>query len=124
MSIVQIYDVAMCCSTGVCGPQVDESLLQFASDLEWLRSNGHQIERYNLGQQPEEYTKNLTVKQLLESEGVECLPLVLIDGQVMSRSGYPTRENLATWTNTPLGLVIFPVVSNQTNDGCGSSGCC
>ena len=46
---VQVFDPAMCCSTGVCGPSVDPVLPRFAADLEWLKSKGVQVERYNLG---------------------------------------------------------------------------
>lgn len=34
---VQVFDKPMCCSTGICGPQVDQTLVYFASDLDWLR---------------------------------------------------------------------------------------
>ena len=122
MSKVQIYDKPMCCSTGVCGPQVDPVLPRFAGDLEWLKSQGHQVERFNLAQQPQEFTTNEQVKQLLESESVDCLPLVIVDDQVVSRSEYPSRENLALWTETTLKPTEPPIAS----DGgcCGDTGCC
>ena len=124
MSTIQIYDKAMCCSTGICGPQVDPLLPRFASDLEWLKSKGHQVERFNLGQQPVEYAKNPIVQQMLQTEGVDCLPLLLVDGRIMSRSEYPTRVNLAFWTSTPLADSILPVVSDDAGACCGRSGCC
>ncbi len=122
MSTVRIYDKPMCCPTGVCGPQVDPVLPRFASDLAWLKSQHHQVERFNLAQQPQEFTSNPLVQQLLESEGVECLPLILVDDRVMSRSEYPSRENLALWTGTPLQPTGLPL----TSDGgcCGETGCC
>ena len=122
MSNVQIYDKPMCCSTGVCGPQVDPVLPRFAGDLEWLKSQGHQVDRFNLAQQPQEFTTNDQVRQLLQSEGVDCLPLVLVDDRVMSRSEYPSRENLALWTGTDLKPAGLPVVSDE--GCCGDSGCC
>ena len=79
----------MCCSTGICGPQVDPVLPRFASDLQWLGSQGHQVERFSLSQQPAEYAKNAAVQQMLQSDGVDCLPLILVDGRIMSRSEYP-----------------------------------
>lgn len=124
MSNVQIYDKAMCCSTGICGPQVDPVLPRFAGDLEWLKSKGHAVERFNLSQQPAEYSSNPIVQQMLQSEGVGCLPLVLVDGRVASRSEYPTRENLALWTGTSLDESILPVVSEDRGGCCGGSGCC
>ena len=109
MSKVQIYDKPMCCSTGVCGPQVDPVLPRFASDLDWLKSQGHQVERFNLAQQPQEFTTNEQVQRLLESEGVDCLPLVIVDDRVVSRSQYPSRENLALWTGITLNPASLPI---------------
>ncbi|HEX9046982.1 MAG TPA: arsenic metallochaperone ArsD family protein, partial [Verrucomicrobiae bacterium] len=38
--ILQVFDPAMCCSTGVCGPDVDPKLAAFAADLDWVKSEG------------------------------------------------------------------------------------
>lgn len=124
MTKVQIFDRAMCCSTGVCGPQVDPVLPRFAADLEWLRSHGHDVNRFNLAQEPAEFANNATVQELLTEEGVECLPVVIVDDRVVSRSEYPSRENLALWTGT--SLKPKPSLPTATDSGCcgGSSGCC
>jgi hypothetical protein len=121
MSHVQIYDRAMCCSSGVCGPQVDPELPRFAADLDWLQEQGHAVARFNLAHDPAQFSENAVVQKMLGEEGVECLPLILVDGQVVSRSSYPTRDNLALWTGTKLQSKSLP-----TADGgcCGSSGCC
>lgn len=122
MSKVQIYDKPMCCSTGVCGPQVDPVLPRFAADLDWLRTQGHEVQRYNLAQQPQDFVKNSAVQQMLTSEGVDCLPIVMVDGRVVSRSEYPSRENLALWTGTSLPQPLLPIASD--GECCGDSGCC
>ena len=54
---VQVFDPAMCCSTGVCGPSVDPVLPRFAADLEWLKSKGVRVERYNLAQEVGAFTR-------------------------------------------------------------------
>jgi len=38
MTTVTVYDPAMCCSTGICGAEVDQKLVDFAADLDWLKS--------------------------------------------------------------------------------------
>lgn len=124
MSKVQIYDRAMCCSTGVCGPQVDPVLPQFSADLDWLKSQGHEVVRFNLAQDPVEFTKNTAVQELLNSEGVECLPLVFVDEQVVSRTNYPTRENLALWTKSSLNPASTLPVVTDAGECCGDSDCC
>ena len=98
MSKLQVYDPAMCCSTGVCGPSVDPVLPRFSADLEWLKSKGVDVERYNLAQDVAAFAANSTVKQALNSQGTKCLPMILVDGRVVSQSDYPTREQLANFT--------------------------
>jgi arsenite methyltransferase len=94
---VEVFDPAMCCSTGVCGPSVDPKLVQFAADLDWLKSQGVPVERYNLAQTPAAFAANATVKSTLEKHGTDCLPLVIVDGSIASVGGYPTRVELAQW---------------------------
>ena len=98
MSKLQVFDPAMCCSTGVCGPSVDPVLPRFAADLEWLKSKGIEVERYNLAQEVAAFTSNSVVKTALNSQGSNCLPLVLLDGSIVSEGAYPTREQLAKLT--------------------------
>ena len=40
MKKVEVFDPPMCCSTGVCGPNVDPTLVRFAADLHWLANSG------------------------------------------------------------------------------------
>ena len=96
MTTIQVFDPPMCCSTGVCGPAVDPELVRFAADVEWLQANGATVERFNLAQQPGAFAADHVVRGALEAEGNECLPLVVVDGQIASRATYPDRDTLAT----------------------------
>lgn len=95
MKKLEIYDPAMCCSTGVCGTDVDTKLVQFANDLSWLKEQGVAVERFNLGQQPAAFAENAQVRALLTSEGNRCLPMILVDGGLATKGIYPTRDQLA-----------------------------
>jgi hypothetical protein len=75
----------MCCSTGVCGPNVDPVLPRFAADLEWLLGQGVTVERYNLAQQPTAFAKHEDVMAALQSENAACLPLFRVNGKIVSR---------------------------------------
>ncbi len=97
-----VFDKPMCCSTGVCGPQVDLVLPRFAADLAWLKSQGHQVERFNLAQQPAAFVQNPEVQKLLATQGTDCLPLITVDGRIVSRREYPSRARL------PCGLAQRP----------------
>lgn len=119
MKTIQVYDKPMCCSTGICGPSVDPVLPRFAADLDWLKEQGHHVERYNLAQQPQEFIQNATVHQLLSTEGTDCLPLILVDGRVVSRSGYPSREMLSQLASPALSVLAADCCGGpaQTTEG-------
>lgn len=101
----------MCCSSGVCGPSVDPVLPRFSADLEWLKGKGVQVQRYNLAQEVGAFTNNPTVKTTLNSEGTNCLPLVLVDGVIVSQAIYPDRKALAGFVG--LEYEPEPVVTGE-----------
>lgn len=94
MSKVQVFDPPMCCSTGACGPEVDPALVRFASDLEWLKSRGLEVERFNLSQEPAAFIGNRVVAEAIRGRE-DGLPLLLLDGRIVAQGSYPTREALA-----------------------------
>ena len=85
----------MCCSTGVCGTHIDPKLVQFASDLGWIEKQGVGVQRFNLAQQPAAFAAQPKVAEALGAHGNACLPLILVDGEIATRSIYPTRDQLA-----------------------------
>lgn len=101
MKTLQIFDPALCCSTGVCGVDVDQTLVDFTADVDWAKQNGAQIQRFNLAQQPMAFAENAVVKRFLEESGPDELPLVLLDGDIVLSGRYPKRSELTQW----LGIV-------------------
>lgn len=97
MTELLVFDPALCCSTGVCGPEVDPELVRFAADLDWLKSQGASVRRYNLAQEAGAFAQHPLVRQTLQQESTECLPLLLLDGRIISKARYPTRDELAGW---------------------------
>ena len=93
MPKLQVFDPAMCCSTGVCGPSVDPALAQFASDLEHLKAEGVIVERFNLGQEPAAFVGNPVVAAAIRGRS-DALPLLLVDGRIVAEGSYPAREEL------------------------------
>ncbi len=126
MSEIKVYDPPMCCSTGVCGPDADDELAQFAAALEWAKRNGASVERFNLGQQPGVFARDAAVRRLLESDGIECLPLIFLDGDVLSKGSYPPRSLLAD----KLGIEATAAAPVEPAKCCGpkekavANGCC
>ena len=97
MKTIQVFDPAMCCNTGVCGVDVDPSLVIFAADVDWAKQGGAQIERFSLSQQPMAFAENAIVKGLLQRTGQTALPVTLVDGQLALAGRYPSRDDLARW---------------------------
>lgn len=119
MKTIQVFDPALCCSTGVCGVEVDQALVAFAADVDWAKQNGARIERFNLAQQPLEFAQNPTVKNFLERSGQESLPLILVDGEVALAGRYPNRTQLARWVG-----VTEAEKPASASDCCSDGGCC
>ncbi len=107
MSKIEVFDPAMCCSTGVCGVDVDQKLVTFAADVDWAKQQGTEIQRYNLSQQPLEFANNQVVRAFLDKSGQDVLPLILKDGEAVLSGRYPTRDELAGWAGIKQAPSIF-----------------
>lgn len=93
MKIV-IYDPAMCCSSGMCGPSIDPVLVKMNETVLALKKQGVEVTRFNLAQQPKDFMANKTVSDLLHKNGKKALPVTIIDGEVFKTGGYPLYEDL------------------------------
>ncbi len=113
MSKLQVFDPAMCCSTGVCGPNVDPALPRFAANLEWLKSKGIEIERFNLAQQLAAFSGTPKVKEALNNRGTESLPMILVDGEVKASGAYPDRADLARFVGVEYEPGAVSIASTQ-----------
>ena len=119
MTTIQVFDPALCCNTGVCGVEVDQQLVDFATDVDWLKQQGGRIERFNLAQQPMVFAANPVVKAFLERSGQEGLPLILVDREVALAGRYPQRAELARWAS-----ISLPAAEIGAASGCCSGGRC
>ena len=91
---LEVFDPAMCCSTGVCGPTVNPELVRFARDVAWFSHHDIEVLRHNLSQEPGAFVDNAAVLAELQSKGPECLPIVYVDGKQVPGTGYPKRGQL------------------------------
>lgn len=117
MPHLDVFDPPMCCSSGVCGPSVDPTLTAFAADIDWLVSNGVSVTRYNLAQDPQAFVAHPLVKDMLQREGDGCLPLVILNGEIVARGAYPRRQELA-------GLAGVAVSASAVKRQIRLGGCC
>lgn len=120
---IEVFDPALCCSTGVCGTDVEQNLVTFAADAAWATSQGANLTRYNLAQQPLEFAQNSTVAQMLKVTGESALPLILLDGQVTLAGRYPTRDELSRWLGTAETGMSELMVTEPAPCCCGGKDC-
>lgn len=121
---ISVYDPAMCCSTGLCGPGVDPRLLQVARDLRRLEAEGIIVERFNLAQQPGAFVQNARVAGLLQAFGEKALPATLINGDVFVYGRYPSRDEVAAALLQQREQEPGAAPNAQGRCDCGSGGCC
>ena len=123
MKKLEVFDPAMCCSTGVCGVEVDPVLAQFAADLKWVEEHGIAVQRHNLGQEPQAFAANPAVVKEMEA-GMDRLPVLAVDGHIVTTGMYPSRQQLAQ----KLGIALTAEENQPVKAGSAcctpKSGCC
>lgn len=101
MPDIHVYEPALCCNTGVCGPQLDERLVAFTADLGHVNAAGGQVQRHNLANDPSAFVADDAVRAFIHVAGSEGLPLTLVDGVTVLTGAYPTREQLVRYAALP-----------------------
>lgn len=101
MKKMVIFEPAMCCSTGVCGPSVDPELLRISTVLSNLKNNGIPVERYNLSGNPQIFVDNKEINRMLNNNGVEILPITMVDGKVVKIRAYLTNDEFCKHLGVP-----------------------
>lgn len=127
MSEIEIFEPAMCCSTGVCGPGVDKELLRVATFINQLEGEGKKVIRYNLSSTPQAFIENKHVNDALASEGADILPITYVDGEIKQVGSYPTNFDLASWAGMTRQELFGMIRKNREVSGggcCTGGGCC
>lgn len=123
MPAIRIYESALCCDTGVCGPDVDQSLVDVTADVRHLQGLGADIARHNLASEPTVFAEEETVRGFMHLVGSRGLPLTMVDGVTVATGTYPSRAQLLSFA----GLSDI-VVEQQSRAELGlsekSGGCC
>ncbi len=113
---IELYEPAMCCQTGVCGPSVDQRLIDVREDLRWAESQGAEVARHNLSSAPDAFVANAKVTGLMAAFGERALPVLVVDGDIVMAGYYPSRNELAGL----LATTDEPAVeSPRSTGGCG-----
>jgi hypothetical protein len=95
---VEFFEPPMCCSSGICGPSVDETLVQLNEDIAKLKQEfpGITVERYMISQQPLKFKGNVAVFRLIKENGKEVLPITIVNGRVAKTGKYPSYDEIVS----------------------------
>lgn len=125
MKNIRIFEPAMCCATGLCGPSIDPELLRISTLLSSLKEKGIVVERYNLTSHPQVFAQNEAVKELLSKHGTAILPVTISGDHVVLTGRYPTNQEVFAWLQVDaqaIGLKEEPACcAAETASGCSCS---
>lgn len=125
MKNIRIFEPAMCCATGLCGPSIDPELLRISTLLSSLKEKGIVVERYNLTSHPQVFAQNEAVKELLSKHGTAILPVTISGDHVVLTGRYPTNQEVFAWLQVDaqaIGLKEEPACcATETASGCSCS---
>ena len=117
MHSIEVFDPAMCCPTGVCGPSVDPEVLRIAGLLEALAGAGYDVTRHSLSSEPQAFVQNAEVAAILKEKGVGALPITFVDGALLRSGAYPSNDELGDALE-----VTFAVQPAASGCRCGTAG--
>lgn len=107
MKKIELFEPAMCCPTGVCGPSINKELIQTTAIQRYVNKQGQaMVVRRNLAQNPNAFVRNQIVKHELESKGIKILPITLVDGRLTKTGEYPTIAEFSNYLNMDLASVL------------------
>jgi disulfide oxidoreductase YuzD len=129
MARIAVFEPAGCCATGVCDPSTSDVMAQFASAMQGLNEQGIEVERYELSSRPDAFATNETVKAMLETDGVECLPLIIVDGKIVSKGVYLDKKALGDKvgieiTGNAISSCCGPADDKETKKTPDNDACC
>ncbi len=96
---VEFFDPPMCCPTGVCGPTIDQTLLDVNEMTMALISQGFSVARYQMASHPNAFLGNSGVMKLVREQQMAALPITVVRGIVIKTQTYPTLEEVNSYLN-------------------------
>lgn len=93
---VELFDPPMCCPTGICGPTIDQALLDLNEMVMALQSQGVSVARYQMTSHPNAFLGNAEVMKLVREQQMAALPITVVHGIVIKTKTYPTLAEVKT----------------------------
>lgn len=96
---VEFFDPPMCCPTGLCGPTLDQTLLDVNEMIMALQSEGLSVERYQMTSHPNAFLNHAEVMKLVREKQMDALPVTVVRGKVVKVGAYPTLDEVKAALN-------------------------
>src|SRR5512140_61608 len=91
---VEFFDPPMCCPTGLCGPILDQALLDLNEMIQTLQRENLRVERYQMASHPNAFLGNAEVMKLIREKQLEVLPITVVRGKIIKVAAYPTLDEI------------------------------
>ena len=91
---VEIFDPPMCCPTGLCGPALDQTMLDVNEMILSLQTDGLRVERYQINSHPNAFLGNAEVMKLVREKEMEALPITVVRGIIVKVGAYPALDDM------------------------------
>lgn len=91
---VEFFDPPMCCPTGLCGPTLDQTLLDVSEMIQNLQQQNLRVERYQMTSHPHAFLNNVEVMRLVREIQMEALPITVVRGKVIKSGAYPSLSEV------------------------------
>lgn len=117
MKKMQIFEPAMCCSTGLCGVGVDPELLRVSTVLNTLEKNGIKVDRFNLSNAPQAFVTNKVVNNYINSKGVDGLPVTVLNDKIVITGRYPSNDEFQNLLDFSVNSIVNDTNKDKTESG-------
>jgi hypothetical protein len=130
MKKMTIYEPAMCCSTGLCGVGVNSELLRISTVLNKLTKDGIDVERFNLTNSPQEFINNNVINDFINTNGVDLLPAIVVDGEIVMTGRYPSNDEFMNFLGLSATVIgnkprtVRAKIRRSGSCGCSGGNCC
>ena len=90
-----IFEGMLCCSTGLCGPEPNQALIQLNEDVKKLKEEfPKRIIRASLSFNAQAFLECPEVLKLVKDKGTGILPITVLDGKVLAKQKYMTYDQM------------------------------
>lgn len=92
---VIVYEGALCCPSGVCGPEPDKTIINFNEMIRNLADNEQiNITRVSMSFDMDRFLQEPLIFGRIRENGPAVLPITMVDGKIILEKKYPVLDDL------------------------------